>query len=845
MHRMQARVSTAVLSLLLFLLSIPGMAADQKTPESQKPAVPPPTTTIPAPEIAKRAEEVAKLLRDFETLAAPSPAIDAIHGRLPEVSARLAPELKSTIETLELAPTNPVVERGILFWQASRLELAGWNEVLAKRATELEDALNQLAGLRATWTQTRAAAQASRAPAAVVQRVEAVLADIEAMRARLQAQRAATLVLQDRVGQEAARCQDALDRIAQYRQGNLMRTFVRSTLPIWSPELRGSELEELPDRAREAAVAGVAVLRQFADAYAARILLQGLIFIGMVLVARAARQQAYAPAVPGEEASRAGAVFDRPYSSAALVALASIFWLYPDRPQTVVDVVGVLLLLPMLRIVRPHVKPALVPALYGFAVLCLIDRVRAELAVIPLADQALLLLVMLAAMAGLAWLLGSGRLRRAPAAEPIVPDVWRSSPATAALALVVCAASFAAAAYGTMRLARLLGAGLLVGLLTALVAYSAVQVTDGLLGFALRVWPLRRLGMVCRHRDLLERRLHVLVCWIAALAWATGTLRFHGLLGSALALGQAALDAEVRRGAMSISLGDVLAFVITVWLAFLISGGIRFVLEEEVYPRLSLARGVPYVISSLLHYVILFLGFLLAVAALGVDLNKVTVLAGAFGVGLGFGLQGMVNNFVSGLIVLFERPIRVGDAIQMGDLAGEVRRIGIRATMVRTWEGADVIVPNASLVSEKVTNWTHSDLLRRMDVPVGVAYDSAPRKVQELLLAVARAHPGVLAEPAPQALFLGFGESTLNFELRAWTSRFSQWVVFRSELAVGVYDAVYAAGMSFPYPHRVVQLLRDPESEALTAPVRTVTSAGADMRIEKDSAQPKKECDEM
>ena len=153
--------------------------------------------------------------------------------------------------------------------------------------------------------------------------------------------------------------------------------------------------------------------------------------------------------------------------------------------------------------------------------------------------------------------------------------------------------------------------------------------------------------------------------------------------------------------------------------------------------------------------------------------------------------------------------------------AGEVQRIGIRMTMVRTWEGADVIVPNASLVSEKVTNWTHSDLLRRMDVPIGVAYGSAPGKVQELLLAVAHAHPGVLSEPAPQALFLGFGESALNFELRAWTNRFSEWLVIRSELGVAVYDAVCAAGMTFPYPHRVVQLLSNGETESLVVPVRT------------------------
>jgi small-conductance mechanosensitive channel len=763
-------------------------------------------TAIPVPEIVRRAEEVAKLLRELEGLAEPPPAIDAIQARLPEVSARLGREFDATIETLKEEPARTIANRLAQSWEANRLDLAGKVEVLTKRATQLESALDQLAGLRATWTQTRGDARASRAPAAVVQRVDAVLADIEAMRARLQAERGAALVLQDRVGQEVARCQDALARIGQFQQVRLIRAFARDTPPIWSLDLHGRRLEELPAAARDAAFTSGALLRRFAGDNAVRLLLHGLLFIGLVLLARAARRRARGPAVPGEGALPAAALFDRPYSSAAVAALASTLWLYPGRSRLVGDVATVLVLLPLLRIVRPVVRPAAAPALYGLAALLLADRVRAELAVVPLADQAFLMLEMLVAVAGLAWLLGSGRLRRAPAGEWIASEGLPARRATAGLALALCAASFAAAAYGSMFLARMLGSGLLVSAFYALALYAALQVTEGLLAFALRAWPLRRLGMVERHQDLLERRAHRLLRWIMAGTWAALSLNNVGLLDPALALGQAALAAELRRGTMGISLGDVLAFVLTVWLAFLLSAGIRFVLEEDVYPRLHLARGLPYVISSLLHYAILFLGFLLAVGALGVDLNKLTVLTGAFGVGLGFGLRDVVNNFVSGLIVLFERPIRPGDAIQMGEVAGEVRRIGIRSTTLRTPEGADVIVPNASLVAEKVTNWTFSDRLRRMDVPVGVAYASAPEKVLELLVAVARAHPGVLAAPAPLALFLGFGASALNFELRAWTNRFDRWVEIRSELGVAVYAALRGAGMEIPLPQREVRL---------------------------------------
>jgi len=754
---------------------------------------------IPVPEIVKRADEVAKRLRETEELAAPMSAIDAIQARLPEVSARLDPELESTIEILNAEPPGSIVERLRQSWQARRRELIEDVEVLTKRATQLEAELDQLARLRANWTLTRAAAQASRAPAAVVARVDAVVADIEAMRVRLQAQRAATLVLQDRVADADSRCEDALARIDRHRQGAWMRIFARTTPPIWSLKSSGYRLEEFPARIDEAAVASLAQVRQFVGDNAGGLFLEGLVLTGLIFMTRAARRRARALAVAGEEALPAAALFDRPYSAATVAALVSVLLIFPDRPRVVTDAIGFLVLLPVLRIARPRLGPAPVPGLYAVAALCLTDRVRAQLAMVPAVDQAFLLLEMLSAVAGLAWLLGSGRSGRAPESPP-------ARRAVAVFGLVVCTGAFAAAAYGAMGLARTLGANLLFSAFTAIIAFAAVQVADGLLAFALRARPLRRLGMVHRHRSLLERRGHYLFCWMTTAIWAVGTLRFVGVLEWALELGQAVLAAELRRGAMGISLGDVLAFALTVWLAFLVSTGIRFVLAEDVYPHLRLARGLPHMISNLLHYAVIFLGFLLAVGALGVDLNKFTVLAGAFGVGLGFGLQGVVNNFVSGLIVLVERPIHVGDAIQMGDLAGEVQRIGIRATTVRTWEGAEVIVPNASLVSEKVTNWTYSDSLRRMDVPVGVAYGSAPEKVLELLRAVAHAHPGVLAQPAPEALFMGFGESALNFELRAWTGRFNQWVVIRSELGVAVYAALRDVGLEIPFPQREVRL---------------------------------------
>ncbi len=165
------------------------------------------------------------------------------------------------------------------------------------------------------------------------------------------------------------------------------------------------------------------------------------------------------------------------------------------------------------------------------------------------------------------------------------------------------------------------------------------------------------------------------------------------------------------------------------------------------------------------------------------------------------------------------RPARSSEGqAEAGGITGSVRRIGIRSSVVRTWQGAEIIVPNAQLVTERVTNWTLSDRHRLIELPVGVSYSTHPKKVMEMLEAVAEAHPKVLRQPAPRAFFTGFGDSSINFELRAWTDQFDQWFQIRSELAAGVYDAGQAAGISFPFPQREVRLLQDPRPGPLQAP---------------------------
>jgi len=181
------------------------------------------------------------------------------------------------------------------------------------------------------------------------------------------------------------------------------------------------------------------------------------------------------------------------------------------------------------------------------------------------------------------------------------------------------------------------------------------------------------------------------------------------------------------------------------------------------------------------------------------ELNKFTLVTEALGVGVGFGLQNIVNNFASGLILLFERPIRVGDTVEMKGLAGIVKRIGARSSTIQTGEDAEVIVPNSNLISNEVINWTLSSLRRRVAIPVGVAYGTEPERVLSLLIEVAAAHPGVTRNRKLEAYFVGFGDSALDFEFRFWTYQ-EDWFRLKSDVAVGLTKALREANIEIPFP---------------------------------------------
>ena len=807
-------------------------AAEQKSSESVKPPVPAAPAAIPLADIATRATELSNLLGTLTASAAAGANIGSIAKMLPDMSEKLDAQLAATTKILEAEPNLDTLQSLQQDWHRRELDTKGWLNQLTAQAIKLEAALTQLGDLQKTWVSTRAAAPETKAPDPILQQIDATLTAITAAQGKIQSERTALLELQSRVALEVTKCSTALTQIGQVQHKAVTGILAPDLPPIWQPELWADALTALPQHVHSIAAADwsdiVTYLREPSDGGA----VHGALFIILVLVFAAARRKIDVFDKSGADASSVILVFERPYAAALAVTLVAATSPFFQVPTAVRQLLTVVALAPMLRLARPMVSASVATVIYAFCFLFAVDALRQAFGGIHVIGQAILVGETLAAIVVLFWMRRHYRqiiLERAESSRLIVLKLARM------LLIIVLLVGLLAAMAGYARLARLLTPGIFVGVVVALAMFACLRVSAGLVAVALRVWPLRSLQMVQHHRDLLERKIYRLLVWGAVFSGLFRYLNYLGLLDNVWSFGQALLTTKLERGTISISLGNVLEFLLTVWLAYLLSRFLRFILQEDVYPRIDLAPGLSYATSSLLNYIILALGFVAGLGVLGVDFSKVSVLAGAFGVGIGFGLQSIVNNFVSGLILLFERPIHVGDTVDVGNnLQGTVRRIGIRASVIHTGAGADIIVPNSHLVTDRVTNWTLSDKLRRVDLPIGVNYGADPKKVIELLEQVARAHKDVLPEPAPRALFIAYGDSSINFELRVWPSHFNQAAQVKSDLASAVYDAVNAAGMSFPFPQREVRVLRDPLTDSNGDSVKTTARLSA--RSEKDKS---------
>jgi potassium-dependent mechanosensitive channel len=501
------------------------------------------------------------------------------------------------------------------------------------------------------------------------------------------------------------------------------------------------------------------------------------------------------------EGSTARRMVGRPLAATLLLGMVATGLFYEAIPTAAVLVVSALAVAAASVLFPRILEPELLRAGYVLIAFMLLDAVRLFVVEISALERSILTLELLGAAGALGLLLRDRRwltlprAARAAGAFRGVVALWFGG---ALLGLVAALAGFGS-------LAEIVGGGVLVSMYLALILAAACEAAGGAIWVLTQARWLGRLNAIRKHRAVV---VSVASRWLGRLAWflwAIWSLDYLTLANWVGHLARRLFGASLELGTLKVSLGAVLVLALGAVLAVGLARLVRLLLEEDIVSRLDLSASTRQVTSLTAYYVVLLFGFFLALAAAGIELGKFTVLAGAFGVGIGFGLQNVVQNFIAGLLLLFGGPIKVGDKIQMGDLVGEVRAIGFRASTVRTGQGAEVIVPNAKLIADQVINWTLSDQKRRLEIDIGVAYGTDPERVLGLLAELGRAHQKVMSDPAPTAIFLRHGPSSLEFQLQAWVA-FDDSVSVRSELTIAINKRLVQEQIEIPFPQQDVHI---------------------------------------
>lgn len=801
------RAEAVAMGALLLLVAVPtGRAADAPAPAATTSTTLPEPAAIPVSEIPADAEGTIAQLHRLRATLPDAGEVASVAEALPELREELAARVRDEALDPDRLRTSRDLQDIKRAWLRTRERLERWTALVGAHIRRIEIALGEVRETTQRWTLTAATAAQDGLPPALLDEIADVRAALAAREGELRRRRDALLTLATQLGALQGEVAEHLGAVDQ-----ALLTFHRGLLAATEPPIWAMSTTLDPDAAVRAVDRSLRQAGDFVRENRARLVLYAAIFVVTLLLALGVRRNATGWQAPEDVRRAIAPLVGHPWASAAVLTMLVAVVVHRRDPMVVTEVSALLTIVPLARVLGDQLTGRLRTLVPVLGTVVVVVCMRALLPVESPLGRLMMLAENAAVLAWLVWLLRDTPSHRSDdTLGRLVVPVGR-------LALVLLAIAMGANLIGAVALALAITQGLMGTVLLVLGVFATGRVLRGFVAAWLRPGAPHRVRAIARNAAPLRHwieQVGQLVAWGVCLA---GFLQVIGWLEGMLEGGGLLLGGRLDIGELSLSIADVLAFGVTVWMALVIARIVRALLEDDVLARMELPRGVPAAVSSAANYLVVTIGLLFALSAAGLDLGRVTLLAGALSVGIGFGLQNVVNNFVSGLILLFERPMRVGDVVELGATTGTVRRIGIRSSTIEAFDGAEVIVPNADLIAQRLVNWTFSNSRRRIEVPVGVAYGTEPAQVLALLEAIAAADAGVLRTPAPQALFQGFGESSLDFLLRAWTY-FDDAVAVRSRLVQATYDALAAAGIAIPFPQRELRLVgADGEPLALTA----------------------------
>lgn len=805
----------SLLTLLSFSAAFPQNSRSDPSSGSGPAATPSPipaSTPIQIGSMVSELEKTATKTREVREFVSrqrlPQSVIDGVHLISSEVRD-LTFNTNSQLAGRNTLESVSAIERE---WMALDRKTGSWASTIQDQIVEVDKSITSLDVLKDLWNRSIAAvtqrSQADTAnnaiddntadviPPEILRRVNDAIAEIDSAKKLAGERRAELLTIESGLSESQSEINTHMEDLKNKREGLLSNIFKRDDVALWSPAAFGSERTSFSTELKNTLNAQTEAFWIYLARYPQRFAFHGFFFIGVLALMFWIRKKITPIAAKEPKLVNQAAFFKMPVASALVISTLLASVIYPQSPRLLLTILGTALIIPGVLLLRQTIEKPLNYLLYGLLIFYIADRVRDIVQDLIFVNRVIFAFEMLAAFVLLIWFHRSNHIASQVEAGTfkVYSIIKKAIPITAAAFGI----AFIANITGFVSLSYLIGSGLLRSAYSALIIYTVVRILSAAVAFALRVKPFNLLGSVRQNRSLIRQNITRYISWGMLFLWVIVVLNIFSIHDTVYAVIADLFSYEVGIGEISFAIGDIVLFLVTIWAATQISRLIRFFLEEDVFPRVGLGGGISFSISSVIHYLVIIVGFLIAIAAVGIEMSRFAVILGAIGVGIGFGLQSIVNNFISGLILLFERPVKVGDTVELSGQIGKLRKIGLRASVLKKADGAEVIVPNSQLITDEVVNWTGSDDNRRIDIQVGVAYGTDPHRVMELLNEIPLRYDLVLSDPPPLAIFKGLGSNALEFESRFWVHDGSGWVSLRSKVVTAILDAFVKEGIEMP-----------------------------------------------
>ena len=790
---------------VVFLLLMPVLSVSQININSldsvqvQKP------NAIPVINMVKSIEETKEQIKFIDKKLQLNKDIVEIDSLYPDYAKFIQENEINAREFMEANPNREKINILILKWNSYRYYLKIWEATVNSSEVKNERMLAEIGASEETWRLTYQKAQDENVPVELLNSVEVIWENLKKRKASIIEQKNNYLILDSKINSQVFIIENVIDDLVKLKNSEVYNLFHLRHEPIWKTSFRKQE-KSYEDKLQESISERIIGVSRFAKTSESNfyIYLLILIFIGYIIfvVKNFFEKNVYDG--KNDDVQKARDIIVN-YSIVSVIFLsilvAKLF--FTNSPKLLSDILLLLTILVSIPLLQSTLLERFIKILYVIVLFFILDTLKTYVWFstghyrLYLLVEAFLLIFILHRFTH-------------PYLETRKIKIGKFGFLLIRLIPVVYLLSIISIISNILGYTNLTDISLKIVIQSSVIttiAYALLLILQGIC-----------IGLIHRHfshkesYDLhlklnIEKKSLYIIRIVTFIFWCVFFLKIVDLLEPLSETMQAVFVEPYKIGSITFTIGAIVSFIIILAFAFLVTSVISFIFDGTTgaIKVFNLPKGVPAAISLVIRYFIIAFGFVLALSALGIDLSKFNLMAGALGLGIGFGLQTIVSNFISGLILVFERPIFPGDTIEVNNLLGTVNKIGVRSSSISTFDGAEVIVPNNNLIANDLINWTLSNNIKRIEILIGTSYDSDPNEVLKVLASIAAENKNVLKKPSPIALFSDFGESSLNFKLRFWVP-YEIGLESKSSVSIGIYNRFKELGIKIPFPQRDINI---------------------------------------